>query len=124
MYIRCPQNEPFLIPPATAKFAFAFRSDGDTIHPPPVTKSVEVASHAGREGGVAGQLMSACACATITSAIGGPPATGLLTMTCKALTSIAPDWSFIEGDCSLITTDPAFSGSWTVWPVAPEITTF
>ena len=105
------------MPPATAKFALAFGSDGDTIHPPPVTKSAAVASHAG---GDAGHVMSECAWEMITSASGADPGVGLLTTTWRALTSIVPDWPLTELDCSLITTDPALSGSWTVWLVAPE----
>src|SRR5207248_11121549 len=99
------------MPPATAKFALAFEFDGDPIHPPPVTKSVAVPSHAGGDGGDAGHVMSECAWEMITSASGADPV-GLLTTTCKALTSIAPDWPLTELDCSLITTDPALSGSW------------
>ena len=106
------------MPPATAKFALAFESDGDTIHPPPVTKSPAVASHGG---GDTGQVMSACAWETITSASGGPlGVVGLLTTTCRALTSIVPDWPLTELDCSLIVTLPASRGSWIVWLVAPE----
>src|SRR5712691_426543 len=107
------------MPPATAKFALALGSDGDTIHPPPVTKSVEVPPHGG---GDAGQVMSACAWETITSASGAPLGDVLLTTTCRALTSMLPDWPLAELDCWLITTDPALSGSWIVWLVAPEIT--
>src|SRR5947207_10112937 len=99
MYIRCPQNEPFLMPPATAKFAFAFGSEGETIHPPPVTKSVEAPAHDRGGGGETGHVMSACACETITSARGAPPGVVLLITTCSALTSIAPDWPLTELDC-------------------------
>src|SRR2546421_12990481 len=106
------------MPPATAKLALAFGSDGDAIHPPPVTKSAAVASHGG---GDAGQVMSACAWEMMTSASGADdPGVGLLTTTCRALTSIVPDWPLTELDCSLITTDPALTGSWIVWLVAPE----
>jgi len=60
MYIRCPQK-PFFTPPATAKFALALGSDGETIHPPPVTKSVGAAPQAGGCDGAVGHVMSACA---------------------------------------------------------------
>src|SRR2546429_6832635 len=69
---RCPQN-PFLMPPATAKFALALGSEGETIHPPPVTKSVGVAPQAGGCDGDGGQVMSACAGETKTAARRGPP---------------------------------------------------
>src|SRR5207244_8677008 len=96
------------MPPATAKFALAFESDGDTIHPPPVTKSAAVASHGG---GDAGQVMSACAWEMITSASGAPPGVGLLTTKCRALTSIVPEWPLTELDCSLLATTTAILGS-------------
>src|SRR2546425_4280135 len=113
MYIRCPQK-PFFTPPATAKFALALGSDGETIHPPPVTKSVGVAPQTGGCDGDVGHVMSACALETMTSASGGAP-TGLLMVTCRALTSMLPDGPLTELDCSLITTVPALSGRTIVW---------
>src|SRR3989441_1057337 len=113
MYIRCPQK-PFFTPPATAKFALALGSDGETIHPPPVTKSVGVAPQAGGCDGDVGHVMSACACETITSARGGPTV-GLAMVTCRALTSMLPDCPLTELDCSLITTVPALLGRTIVW---------
>src|SRR5438105_7214060 len=98
------------MPPATAKFALAFGLEGDAIHPPPVTKSAAALPQGGGGGGEAGQLMSAWAWETITSASGAPPV-GLLTTTCRALTSMVPDWPLTELDCSLMTTEPALSGS-------------
>src|SRR5438445_1514613 len=118
MYSRCPQK-PFFMPPATAKFALALRSDGETIHPPPVTKSVGVAPQAGGCDGDVGHVMSACAWETMTSTNGGGPPTGLLMVTCRALTSMLPDCPLTELDCSLITTMPALSGRTTVWFGAP-----
>src|SRR5207244_4923421 len=113
---RCPQN-PFLMPPATAKFALALGSEGETIHPPPVTKSVGVAPQAGGCDGDVGHVISACACERITSASGGPRVglTGLVMVTCRAFTSMLPDCPLIEGDCSLITTVPASTGRTIVW---------
>src|SRR2546425_12461557 len=113
MYIKCPQN-PFCTPPATAKFALALGSDGETIHPPPVTKSVGVAPQTGGCDGDVGHVMSACALEAMTSASGGAP-TGLLMVTCRALTSMLPDGPLTELDCSLITTVPALSGRTIVW---------
>ena len=93
------------LPPATAKFAFAFGSDGDGIQPPPVTKSLVVVAQGGGDAGEAGQLMSEWTCAITTSASGVPPgAVGLVATTCSALTSILPDWPLNELDCSLMTT--------------------
>src|SRR5258706_12291429 len=41
IYVRWPQNPPFLIPPATPKLPFA--PEGvPVIHPPPVTKSLSL----------------------------------------------------------------------------------
>src|SRR5205807_1984715 len=48
------------------------------------------------------------------SASGGPPS-GLLIVTCRALTSMLPDCPLTELDCSLITTVPALSGRAIVW---------
>src|SRR3989441_4895698 len=110
------------MPPPTAELALAAPLEGDTIQPPPVTKSVAPVPHTGVGGGDAGQVMSACTCETITSASGAPlPGAGLLATTWRALTSMPPDWPFTELDCSLITTEPALAGSWMVWLVAPEI---
>src|SRR2546425_13090164 len=113
MYIRCPQK-PFFTPPATAKFALALGSDGETIHPPPVTKSVGVAPQAGGCDGDVGHVMSACACETITSARGGPTV-GLAIVTCRAFTSMLPACPLTEFDCSLITTVPTLLGRTIVW---------
>src|SRR5947209_17961913 len=96
MYIKWPQSAPSFMPPATAKFALAPGSNGDVIHPPPVTKSEP--EHAGTG---PGQVMSACADETTTSATP-------LTTTCNALTVMSPGPGF---DCSLMTTLPAPSGS-------------
>src|SRR5438445_8841962 len=113
MYIRCPQKA-FFTPPATAKFALALGSDGETSHPPPVTKSVGVAPQAGGCDGDAGQVMSACACETIRSASGAPVA-GSVIVTCSALTSMLPVCPLSELDCWLITTVPVLSGRTIVW---------
>src|SRR4051794_34553195 len=102
MYMRWPQVPS--LPPATAKFAFAFGFEGDTIQPPPVTKSVVAVLHGGGGDGDAGQVMSAWACAITTSASGAPPSTGLFATTCRALTSMLPDCPLVELDCSLMTT--------------------
>src|SRR5437867_5324327 len=105
------------MPPATAKFALAFGSEGEAIQPPPVTKSTDVLQGGGWDGEV-GHVMSECACETMTSASGGPPA-GLVAVTSRALTSMLPDCPLIEADCSLITTVPALSGRGIVWFGAP-----
>src|SRR5438445_13134180 len=105
MYMRCPQK-PFFTPPATAKFALALGSDGETIQPPPVTKSVGVTPQAGGCDGDVGHVISACAGETMTSASAGPPA-GLLMATCRALTAMRPDCACTELDCSPIPTRPA-----------------
>src|SRR5947209_3554188 len=94
MYIKWPQNAPFFMPPATAKFALA--PEGNVIHPPPVTKSEPEQAGTGP-----GQVMSACADETTTSATP-------VTTTCNALTVMSPG---PELDCSLMTTLPAPSGS-------------
>src|SRR5438105_198822 len=88
---RWPDSAPFLSPPATAKFALP--PDGDTIHPPPVTKSDP--AHGGCGGGP-GQVMSACADAMTTSATPG-------TITCSALTVMSPGPLLF---CSLMITSP------------------
>src|SRR5438093_3305706 len=105
------------MPPATAKFALALASDGETIQPPPVTKSVGVVPQAGGCDGDVGHVISACACETITSANGGPRVglAGLVMVTCRAFTSTLPDWPLGEPDCSLITTVPALTGRMIVW---------
>src|SRR5262249_34795242 len=113
MYIRWPQK-PFLMPPATANVALAFGLVGETIQPPPVTKSAGAVSQEGNGGGEAGHEMSACACEMTMSASGGPPGVGLLATTCRALTSMLADCPAADPDCSLITTEPALSGSWSV----------
>src|SRR5207245_4856878 len=113
MYSRCPQK-PFFMPPATAKFALALGSDGETIHPPPVTKSVGVPPQTGGGDGDVGHVMSACACETITSIRGGPPS-GPVIVTWRALTSMLPDCPLSELNCSLITTVPALPGRTIVW---------
>src|SRR4029077_18191243 len=112
---RGPQK-PFFTPPATAKFALALGSDGETIHPPPVTKSVGVAPQAGGCDGDVGHVISACACETMTSA-SGPPAgvAGSGMGTCSALTSMVADRPPNELDCSLIIPVPALSGRTIVW---------
>src|SRR5882672_12575506 len=89
MYVRWPQNPPFLIPPATPKVPLA--PDGAVIHPPPVMKSL-LESQAG-----AGQLwMSACADEMTTSATPG-------NTTCSAFTVMSPSPVV---SCSLMTTFP------------------
>src|SRR2546426_8677977 len=50
----------------------------------------------------------------MTSASGWAP-TGLLMVTCRALTSMLPDGPLTELDCSLITTVPALLGRTIVW---------
>src|SRR5712691_7732404 len=100
MYVKWPQSAPFLKPPATAKFALAPGSEGEAIHPPPVTKSEPE-----HDGGGPGQVMSACADETTMSATS-------VTTTCNALTVISPG---PEVDCSLMITSPTPSGSATVW---------
>src|SRR2546421_7123444 len=83
MYWRCPQKAPFLIPPATAKFALA--PDGE-IDPPPVTKSDP--GHGGGGGG-AGQAISAPADAMITTASPRPGNSSALTRTSPQMLSLS-----------------------------------
>src|SRR5258708_37878599 len=96
MYIKWPQNAPFLMPPATAKFALAPGSEGEAIHPPPVPKSEPE-----HDGGGPAQVMSACADEATISATP-------VTTTCNALTEISPGPAL---DSSLTMTLPPPSGS-------------
>src|SRR2546427_13293417 len=93
MYSRCPQ--PFFRPPATAKFALALGSDGETIHPPPVTKSVGVAPQAGGCGGDVGHVVAACPGETLPGGRGGP-ARGVAVLTGRAFTAMLPCWPLSE----------------------------
>src|SRR5256886_17112215 len=54
----------------------------------------------------------------MTSASAAPPS-GLLMVTCSALTSMLPDCPLTELDCSLITTVPMLDGRTIVWFGAP-----
>src|SRR5258706_9069700 len=75
IYVRWPQNPPFLIPPATPKLPFA--PEGvPAIHPPPVTKSLSLL-----QAGAPWHTISACPEETTPSA---PPST----ITGRAFTEI------------------------------------
>src|SRR2546428_13756337 len=81
------------MPPATAKLARA--PDGPLIQPPPVTKSPSGLEHPAH-------VMSACEDEITTSASGGPPSTGLATVTCSAFTVMSARLPLADADCSLI----------------------